>query len=701
MTTDSSSNPVLEHNQLAKLNANIHALGILASGLVALIFFLWSYDVSNHRAILLCFVLSVALQLTVWSFNRIWADFSKSLLATIFIFAVLSFLPLAHYFLCALALLLVSWYLQKIFLEKSINWVPVVCMGVLFALAIFVSTHRQIGDAFIGEKLRQFAMNYDTLFHSSMSTMIKNYSSISTGLHGLERVYYHFLSHVFYAGAAKLTDIQPYEVYGYGNFIIFAPLLITSWLSAMSAGHSTIKNHFWWVSLLLMCGALSQTFNYNWNSYFVSESYMLGLTLLAGFMFLVIRLINSKNITISNFIVLFSYLLLITLAKVSIGLIAFIATIIIIVLHKGISRTQQFLALSIGGSLTYWGYTLVRIRAIKDLEPNFSWGYFQTGYTSEKYFIHFLYTQFPYLFLLAPLFIIYKRRHQLTYERFILLLILLAASGIGFAGLNLTIVSAGYYFSNVHNFIAMPILALLLTANDSPVSKILVELNERQFKIRVIVLYLSVFLLLLVFKSTYSVVGLAIVLALLLLPQSPLKSFLKKPQAANVYFAGVMLFFVLSGLNFFFKLVPKQLKRLGRVKATILSHGDFQNPYVQLFEIVAKDTSKNMMVYIPKTESSFWMNPGSMPNSVTSCSKMPFYLPIMTGKPAVFGLPDPNQNCDLFHHGYEVYTESQYAESARAVYETDEVCAKVKSLNFNGFYKITLDSGVERFDCLN
>ena len=71
-------------------------------------------------------------------------------------------------------------------------------------------------------------VHQDTLFHSSISAMIKNYHITSTGLNGLVETPNHALSHALIACVSLLTGVGVIEVYGVLPFVFFAPLLIFS-----------------------------------------------------------------------------------------------------------------------------------------------------------------------------------------------------------------------------------------------------------------------------------------------------------------------------------------------------------------------------------------------------------------------------------------------------------------------------------------
>ncbi|MEQ1664869.1 MAG: hypothetical protein ABL927_05785, partial [Bdellovibrionales bacterium] len=293
---------------LARHNTPITLIGLICSTVVALIFYFFYGELANQQATLMSLVLGFGLQLSIWLLNDKFGNFSLSLLLSLSGIVILALVPHGIILFSLLSLGLAIVFIRQIWANKlncpqfkdikslSSGWLTVI-LGITYGIIVFVSTSSQVGDGLINEKIRQFTLNPDTLFHSSMSLMIRNYFTVSTGLHGLVKVHYHFLSHGLYAYTSQLLRIEPYEVYGYTNFIVFAPLLITSWLNVLASIRSDSKYSFAICNLILIGGPLSQSFGYLWSSHFISESYLLGLILLAGITYSFIRFVEKNTIS--------------------------------------------------------------------------------------------------------------------------------------------------------------------------------------------------------------------------------------------------------------------------------------------------------------------------------------------------------------------------------------------------------------------
>lgn len=126
-------------------------------------------------------------------------------------------------------------------------------------------------------------IHQDTLFHASIAAMLKHYGVVSTGLHGLVETPYHAFSHGLFASISSLASVPVLDVYGSAAQILFAPLLIF-YLSIL-VNELDVKDEIspalgWFaISLLLVLfPALLSRWCF-WDSYFISESYLVSLGL--------------------------------------------------------------------------------------------------------------------------------------------------------------------------------------------------------------------------------------------------------------------------------------------------------------------------------------------------------------------------------------------------------------------------------------
>jgi hypothetical protein len=167
-------------------------------------------------------------------------------------------------------------------------------------------------------------LSQDTLFHSSIAAMIKNYGVTSTGLNGLVKTPYHILSHQLYAGISIFSNQSIIEVYAVATAILFAPILIltiTSGCYLLNGKRERNLELIWIIAstlLLLLPFLLSNHWALS-NVYYTSESYLVSLGLfLAVFPLLFLRNFSYKDIFL---IMIMSFL--VTSAKGPVGLALF------------------------------------------------------------------------------------------------------------------------------------------------------------------------------------------------------------------------------------------------------------------------------------------------------------------------------------------------------------------------------------------
>lgn len=142
-------------------------------------------------------------------------------------------------------------------------------------------------------------VHQDTLFHASIAAMLKHYGVVSTGLHGLVETPYHAFSHGLFASISNLASVPVLDVYGSTAQILFTPLLIF-YLSVLVREldvNGQISPAFGWFAtsfILVLFPALLSRWCF-WDSYFVSESYLVSLGLFAALLIpLYLRAIPSS-----------------------------------------------------------------------------------------------------------------------------------------------------------------------------------------------------------------------------------------------------------------------------------------------------------------------------------------------------------------------------------------------------------------------
>lgn len=161
-------------------------------------------------------------------------------------------------------------------------------------------------------------VHQDTLFHASISAMLKNYGIASTGLHGLVETPYHIFSHILFAGISLISGVGVFEVYGIANYVLFSVLLIfglVAHISLLTPADSKRKNiPLYWTSCALL---ITLTIYYTYGHPFVSESHLVSLGLLSA----TIPLLHKDRLLWSDYLLGFLSGFFITLSKGSVGVI--------------------------------------------------------------------------------------------------------------------------------------------------------------------------------------------------------------------------------------------------------------------------------------------------------------------------------------------------------------------------------------------
>lgn len=162
----------------------------------------------------------------------------------------------------------------------------------------------------------------DTLFHSSIAAMLKNYGVTSTGLHGLVEIQYHVFSHWLYAGVSRLSGVSVFEVYGIIPFLFFIPLLLFSLSLATiriaDKEDSPTITYTWTLACVLLTATPIVAKNFGFfASYFQSESYIISLILLLT----ALPLLYKQKLSLPETISLCLLCIVMSLSKISVGLV--------------------------------------------------------------------------------------------------------------------------------------------------------------------------------------------------------------------------------------------------------------------------------------------------------------------------------------------------------------------------------------------
>ncbi|MCB2262249.1 MAG: hypothetical protein LGR52_04820, partial [Candidatus Thiosymbion ectosymbiont of Robbea hypermnestra] len=199
------------------------------------------------------------------------------------------------------------------------HWGMVLLMGIIGAATAFAATQTQIRFDVL-QRLHAGRITYDLLHHAALAAMIKNYGVVSTGLHGLVETPYHVFSHSLMAGLGRLSGCGTLEVYGVAKPVLFIPLLIFSPVAGAALLDRTGRLDLpvaWGLVCLLLVGTprLLSPWLF-WESYFISESYLVALGLfLLGF-----PLLFKTRLRVSDLLLITLATALMAETKISVGL---------------------------------------------------------------------------------------------------------------------------------------------------------------------------------------------------------------------------------------------------------------------------------------------------------------------------------------------------------------------------------------------
>jgi hypothetical protein len=171
------------------------------------------------------------------------------------------------------------------------------------------------------ERLQSGSVSVDTLYHASMSAMIKNYGVVSTGLNGLVATPYHALSHALFAAISLISGAPVIEAYGVATSVLFAPLLVfaTASCGIMQSTDHRISPVGTWVTVCVLLTLAPAVFGpwALWDSYFASESYLVSLILFL----LILPLLSKRTLSTADYVLLLVLTSGVSTAKASVGLI--------------------------------------------------------------------------------------------------------------------------------------------------------------------------------------------------------------------------------------------------------------------------------------------------------------------------------------------------------------------------------------------
>lgn len=205
------------------------------------------------------------------------------------------------------------------------------CFGLKNMLALPVFVIALFGSSIYSDfeyikYLNKGNISIDSFFHIAIAAMYKNYGIVSLGLDGLVSISYHTLSHKVMAGISVLSQVDVMATYARLYFVL-GPALLVFVLAALSIRiqpRQTFDNALLNISVLMLavrCLPVFKEFGF-WDSYFSSESYLLGLVLLVAALLALIQFYEVPGDVLSLCCAL-ALLILSGLSKASVGFLGF------------------------------------------------------------------------------------------------------------------------------------------------------------------------------------------------------------------------------------------------------------------------------------------------------------------------------------------------------------------------------------------
>lgn len=255
-------------------------------------------------------------------YSAVWRVSGRREIAALVMVGALMMLPLipqlryAVYFIGLLGIITLFLNDFKICLKNFIF------LPVAFASIFGAGLH---SNFLYKNSLLEGAKNIDAFFHAAIAAMYKNYGISSIGLDGLIPIKYHTLSHKIISGAATLGGFESLAGYAYLYFAL-GPLLLIFCLAALARQlNSKLQLTYALLgsSLLILAIVALPIFARValWDSFFVSESYLLGLVCFLVSLSILLRWIEDGASDLTLLVTSLIFIVLAGLAKGSIGIV--------------------------------------------------------------------------------------------------------------------------------------------------------------------------------------------------------------------------------------------------------------------------------------------------------------------------------------------------------------------------------------------
>jgi hypothetical protein len=238
------------------------------------------------------------------------------------------FWPFAMYFFYQEFRYIKDWVLSGLSVKQ---------LGIGFALLLimvlpgFISEYALPGNYV---RLVASALHIDVLYHSSVAAMLKEFATVSHGLHGLSGLEYHFGSHLLMASAAKLAGLSAFQAYSY-FYVPFGPVMLCVLSLALAEQLLPSINIFDFYKRMILYiflmigtgvfypGSFIARFAV-WSNFYGSESFNISLIFLFTLISILLTLKRGEKMLLPA-VAIFMTVILASLSKVSTGFCTLIA----------------------------------------------------------------------------------------------------------------------------------------------------------------------------------------------------------------------------------------------------------------------------------------------------------------------------------------------------------------------------------------
>lgn len=351
------------------------------------------------------------------------------------------------------------------------EWLTIAALGAVVGAIVLSEADSPYANFMVETRLLSADVHTDSVQHMAISNMVMQAHTVSWGLHGAVPLSYHAFSHFVYGAIAHLLAVPVSSTYGLATLIVFAPLLFAALLACAGELRPDAPRWSMYGAVLMLIGFLvgfvGRPMMENctlWHSYFVSESYLLGLVLFTAFL----SYLLSGHWSIALIAV---FLVLLTVTKASLGAIA--GAVLIVAAGRAWRAGTQTLAhlsavvgtagvLSTTALLAFLPEGNVgRIEFLTFVDNYMTPRCALAGSSFGSRVAAFLVAHYAFLWLAIAAWMVGPRHSRASADTEIVVAAAVAAV-VGFIPLSMAIPGGGaYYFSNVATFAALPIVLAL------------------------------------------------------------------------------------------------------------------------------------------------------------------------------------------------------------------------------------------------